>query len=191
MFLKRLGLALIVGCAHAAPQQPAQISSASDETDVQSVVVNEFARGAQSLVVLDMTVIAVGHYGDDHSGALTELGALAPGLRRDFDTKSGERVRVLPLSAQKPVRLVSKASLDSVMATARDPGDYWNKFYAQFPGAFGRIALSRVGFSTDRKQALVLADYGCGGRCGGTRYYLLERTTNGWRILRMAQTRFV
>ncbi len=165
-------------------------SDPTDEAAVQSVVLEQFARGARSLVVLDSTVRGASHYVDeDYAGALQDFGTLAPGLRDDFGRKRGERVPVWQLRASVPVTFVSRQMLDSMGGVG--PREYWNEFYRRFPGSFGRIALSRVGFSSDRNHALVLADYGCGGLCGGTRYYLLERAAGSWRIVRMAQPRIV
>ena len=187
MRLTTVALLLLAACARApSPQLPA--SDPTDEAAVQSTVLNEFAREARSLVVLGNTVRGANHYVDeDYRGALQELGALAAGLREDFDRKRAETVPVRQLSARIPVTLVSRPALDSIGGA--NPREYWDAFRSRFPGAFGLIALSRVGFSSDGSHAMVLADYGCGGRCGGTRYYLLERAAGSWRIVRMAQPR--
>ncbi len=44
------------------------------------------------------------------------------------------------------------------------------------------ITLSRVGFSADKKQALVHAWFGCGQECGYAEFIVLEKTPRGWII---------
>lgn len=180
---------MTAACAHTPPE--IAVARSSDEHAVQSVVLNDVVTvvpGARSVVVLDSTVMGWGHYypGDD-AAAYRELGTLAPGLSNDFAKKRGQKVPVLPPTVAGRVIMVSTYTIASL--PARDPGEFWNAFRTRFPGSFGYVRFSRAGFSSDGKQALVVADYACGGRCGGTRFYLLERTATGWRIANMSQPR--
>ena len=186
-----LPLLLLVACARASSPQLAS-TDPTDEVAVQSAVLDEFRTGAMRLVVLDSTVAGASHYVDeDYASALAEFGPLAPGLREDFDRKRHQRAAVLQPRSRVSIVLVGKRTLDSLRHDSDGPRGYWDRFHRRFPGAFGRVSLSRVGFSADGNHALVLADYGCGGRCGGTRYYLLQRTAEGWRVVRMSQPRIV
>ena len=183
---------LIAACSRA-PETPLLQARFADEAAVQSAVVNQFAEaGVRQIVVLDSTVMGADHFVEqDYAGGLRQLGVLAPGLREDFNRKRLDKVKVGDVRARVPIAFVSQREVADVRRDARTPDDYWRNFRARYPGAFGRISLSRVGFSSDGNKALVLADYGCGPRCGGTRYYLLERSAGGWRILRVAQPRIV
>lgn len=181
--------ALLVACTRAAAVPTASPQITSDESDVQSAVINQLAAGYKSVVVLDSTVMGASHYaGEDYAWALRELRVAAPGLREDFELKREQRVPLLPLTTRGPATIVNRSVVDGI--SGNNPREYWTAFRERFPGSFGRIELSRVGFSADGKQALVLAHYQCGGRCGGTRYYLLERVPGGWQVLRHAQPHF-
>lgn len=49
-------------------------------------------------------------------------------------------------------------------------------------GPFGIVSLSRVGFSAGGTQALVYAQFWCGGDCGHGEYVLLEKRDAGWQV---------
>jgi hypothetical protein len=60
----------------------------------------------------------------------------------------------------------------------------WPEYYMQFPGAQGHLALSRIGFSEDGKQALLYASNWCGGKCGTGSYVVMEKHGSTWKILK-------
>ena len=47
------------------------------------------------------------------------------------------------------------------------------------------IQVSAVGFDESKTRALVYAQYRCGPRCGGGRYYFLEKVEGSWREVRV------
>ena len=58
----------------------------------------------------------------------------------------------------------------------------WDLFFEHHSGSEGWIQLSAVGFSADKKTAVVYASYQCGLRCGGGNFYLLRKKGNQWQI---------
>ena len=73
--------------------------------------------------------------------------------------------------------LVSGKELEEIF---QDGGGSWDKFYKEYLGSKGITTLSRVGFNSDRTQALVYVGYGCGGLCGGGGYLLFVKTNGVW-----------
>jgi hypothetical protein len=56
----------------------------------------------------------------------------------------------------------------------------WINFYRRFPDSRGFIMFSRIGFNTDRTQALVYVGSRCGPRCGDIYFLLLEKLNGAW-----------
>ena len=59
----------------------------------------------------------------------------------------------------------------------------WDAFYKDFPESDGLYDFSRVGFSRDRKEALIYVSHSCGGKCGTGRYYYLTKESGTWEIV--------
>ena len=56
----------------------------------------------------------------------------------------------------------------------------WIAYYRRFPESSGFIMLSRIGFNTERTQALLYLGSRCGPGCGDIHFLLLEKTTGTW-----------
>jgi hypothetical protein len=82
----------------------------------------------------------------------------------------------LPLEYQ----LVSAEKIGSIL---RDISD-WPEYYKQYPGSQGHMALSRVGFSPDGKQALFYVSNWCGGKCATGSYVVMEKQGAAWRVVK-------
>lgn len=59
----------------------------------------------------------------------------------------------------------------------------WEMFYKRFQGASGYMGFSRVGFSSDRKKAVVSVRFLCGDLCALATDYALEKRPNGWHVV--------
>ena len=167
--------------------------SVTAESEVQSAVLDSFfvRPGIERLVIVDSSVRGADHYVDeDYARALGRLGTLPAGLRQDFERKRSAVTKVADLRTRVPVDFFT-AEDRAALRSAQNPTAYWRRFDARFPRSSGLIAVSRVGFSADGEHALMLVDYGCGGLCGGTVYYLLTRQGSTWRTVLAVQPRFV
>jgi hypothetical protein len=58
----------------------------------------------------------------------------------------------------------------------------WTRFYAKYPNSSGLIFLSKVGFNSDRTQAMLYAGRQCGGLCGSGSYLLLNKRNGKWFV---------
>lgn len=76
--------------------------------------------------------------------------------------------------------LVDKTEIDAIFKK----GGWWPDYYKKYPNSQGFLRLSRVGFSTDGKQAVFYARNGCGGKCGTGTYVVMEKVDSGWKIVK-------
>jgi hypothetical protein len=83
---------------------------------------------------------------------------------------------------QKSYQIVASAELDSAFRRrALNAGDDgWEGFRQSFPDSSGYVILSAVGFNSDKTIGLVYVDYRCGGLCGSSSYYILEKRNGRW-----------
>ncbi len=56
-------------------------------------------------------------------------------------------------------------------------------FQLKFPGAYGVISLSRVGFDSTLHEAIVSTSYVCGGLCGSGHRYVLRKLQTHWEVV--------
>ena len=56
----------------------------------------------------------------------------------------------------------------------------WINYYRRFPDSRGFTMLSRIGFNTERTQALLYIGSRCGPGCGDIHFLLLEKTNGVW-----------
>jgi hypothetical protein len=79
-----------------------------------------------------------------------------------------------------PYQLVSPEKIGSTLQDVSD----WPKYYKEYPGAQGHLALSRVGFSPDGKQALLYVSNSCGGKCATGSYVVMEKQGTTWKVVK-------
>ena len=63
---------------------------------------------------------------------------------------------------------------------AKDGSDL---FQLRFPGAWGVISLSRVGFDSTLHEAIVSTAFECGTLCGSGHRYVLRKTGTHWEVV--------
>ena len=88
-----------------------------------------------------------------------------------------------PIRLQDSFDLKVKHVLVEKQVVEKAFGNGWEEFYKRYPDSGGLIILSRVGFNAGMTQALVYIQQGCGALCGSGSYVLLEKRTDGWRVI--------
>jgi hypothetical protein len=107
----------------------------------------------------------------------------------DFITKNAESCCMehkldLPL----PYTLLSEVESGQIwnrpdkQSSRGKPFDGWKVFRDRFPGAFGVISFSRIGFSLNRNQALVEIGISADWLMGHGELVLLSCGSDGWRV---------
>ena len=85
-------------------------------------------------------------------------------------------------SIQKSYQIVASVKLDAAFRrrapNAADDG--WEGFRQSFPDSSGYVILSAVGFNSEKTIGLVYVEYRCGGLCGSSAYYILEKRGGTW-----------
>ena len=191
-----LGLIVIVSllcvqCSRDDHRQPekAAIKLPKSDVDLQeegvySTVLNDVyvREGANRLVIEDDTTL--------HTLTPEEIrnamAVLKRGTWNDLDPRvvedllgknSGASKLTGRLNSKVDVLMLSKEELAAIGVSE----DFWKEFFARYPDQ-SIITLSRVGFSDDRRSALVVTGEQCGGRCGKGMYVYLTREGDHWTI---------
>jgi len=61
----------------------------------------------------------------------------------------------------------------------------WRAFHARFPSTVATLVVSVPVLSADRSQALIYVEQHCGVMCATGSLYVMQRTPEGWRQVRM------
>lgn len=99
----------------------------------------------------------------------------------DYETRNSSKWLLNKLSFKLPVKtnLITDHDLKAIFHGSW--GDLeWINYYRRFPDSRGFIMLSRIGFNTERTQALLYVGSRCGPRCGDIHFLLLEKTNGTW-----------
>jgi hypothetical protein len=109
----------------------------------------------------------------------------SPNDSRAFSGLSNRRTvnrRCYHFAFPKPYQIVSASELDAAFHRPAPNAirDGWEGFRQTFPDSGGYVILSAVGFNSEKTIALVYVDYRCGGLCGSSRYYILEKRDGRW-----------
>jgi len=80
------------------------------------------------------------------------------------------------LFASKGASFISRAEINRF---AED--NFWRLFRFSHPLTFGMLSLSRVGFNSDRTEAIVSFGFSCGGLCGHSSVWKFTKIDGQWR----------
>ena len=62
-------------------------------------------------------------------------------------------------------------------------GKVQKSFEDLFPGAYGIVSFSHVGFDRRLDRAIVAVDFVCGRHCGTARLYVLRKESGNWKVV--------
>jgi len=99
----------------------------------------------------------------------------------DYEAKNNSKWLLNKNSFKLPVKtnLITDDDLRSIFHGSW--GDLeWINYYRRFPESRGFVMLSRIGFNTERTQALVYVGSRCGPGCGDIHFLLLEKANGVW-----------
>jgi hypothetical protein len=186
MKLLSIILALFLSlCAHSLSDFVKADGITSDEYAVYSALIQSmYVKQPVQTVVVDKQTqfykIDWERPEDYRKSILAELSSISEETIEDFEKKNeteGELARHLNLTVDYV--LLGKQS------SARTPEEHakqWKEFDEKYPNSPGIISLSRVGFNSDKDQALVYVANRCGGLCGKGYYVLLMKSGERWKV---------
>jgi hypothetical protein len=130
------------------------------------------------LVVMDRTRTA-----HAHDFELDRMPGVDSATIIDFEKRNTESRSLRYLSSgdiSVPIVLVTQQKLDSFMHNG--PEAYWSEFYRRYPGSFGTIAFSSIGYSADGNIAVLIVDRACGTLCGALSNVVVRRKDARWSV---------
>lgn len=181
---------LVIAAAHAGLCQQAQPRGSrcvvpADEREVLSSFLRADAGSSDFTVVLNETQPS-GADVDYLNLQLAAKGRAIPqDLRKDFKEKDQSNCKLSSLPGLRNVVLISAAQEQTIF---REGMKGWNGFHKKYGENASLVTLSRVGFSPDRKLALVHSSSGIGRMAGGGMLYLLERKNDELVVKYFLQT---
>ena len=92
------------------------------------------------------------------------------------------------LAPGRPVRWFSRAEFAALPKSSGLNDLGWTAFHERFPGSGGHITLSRVGFSSDRTEALVHAGRWFDSLGGAAQVVRLEKVGGTWQVKKRSTT---
>jgi hypothetical protein len=113
----------------------------------------------------------------------------------DFARFSPKRPRMIPFGYRIPVVFLSFADEARMRAegqarlVASHPSNYvpemdlLSEFDRKYPGAWGRLRLSRVGFNPPHTEALIQASFMCGIMCNSHEILFLRKIDGQWTVI--------
>jgi len=117
---------------------------------------------------------------DYRKSILEELRPISQETIEDFEKKNEEKGELA-----RRLALTVKYVLLGNQSQATSPEDYtkqWKEFYEKYPNSPGIISLSRVGFNSNKDQAVVYVANSCAGLCGKGYYVFLMKSDKGWIV---------
>ncbi|HEX8175441.1 MAG TPA: hypothetical protein VF543_10000 [Pyrinomonadaceae bacterium] len=142
--------------------------------------------GERLLIINDSPSLWQGFLEDESKTFFDELKNSSPNLQpetvNDLQVKSqNDTSRLEPkLSIKIKYLLVKDEELDALFKDNVMGG--WEAFERKYPKSSGFLTFSRVGFNSDKSQALVYKSWSCGGLCGGGGYILLTKKKGVWVV---------
>ena len=101
----------------------------------------------------------------------------------DYELKNGEKWLLNKDSFKLPVKAALITDNDLKAIFHGKWGDLeWINYYRRFPDTRGFVMLSRIGFNTQRTQALMYVGSRCGPVCGDRYFLLLQKENGSWVI---------
>src|SRR5262245_9928607 len=86
------------------------------------------------------------------------------------------------------IDLLSKSEIARVFKRTSKKSDGWEKFYHLYPSSPGILRLSRIGFNSDKSQALIFVAHSCGLLCGEGNYFVMAKKDGEWTIVKELTT---
>jgi hypothetical protein len=104
-------------------------------------------------------------------------------LRLDFEYHLP--LTVMTAQARAEMNLDGELAIERAKAqhVQQTENPFWVGFRDRYPGAWGYAVLSQVGFDPKHSEVIVQVMHRCGGSCGSIETMILEKQSDGWRVV--------
>lgn len=170
-------------------KEPSAIDPKSSDANSEEykIYLTALAGKTETFVVRDKTDIdrdSKNFASLESRGFTNFLGQINSDTKADFLKKNENPVNLDKISlSDLEYVFISTAELKEKFAYKFDGEMNWEAFREKYPKARNLYTLSRVGFSADRRQALVFVTNWGGSACGEGNYLLLRKENDGWKIV--------
>ncbi len=112
-----------------------------------------------------------------------------------FARLSPKRPRIIPFGYRIPIEFSSWEEDERMRAVVRarlekerrtnypESFEFASEFARRYPGAWGKLDLTKVGFNRAHNEALVQASFTCGGQCYSDEILFLRKIDNRWTVV--------
>ncbi|MGI9054532.1 MAG: hypothetical protein ACR2F2_01885 [Pyrinomonadaceae bacterium] len=99
-------------------------------------------------------------------------------LIQDFNAKNDKSYLLeRKFAGCKNYVLVTKTDVSDIFKNSKDG---WKDFNVKYPKSGGFERFSRIGFSPDKKQAVIFLSYSCGWLCASGDFYFFVKEEGEW-----------
>jgi hypothetical protein len=155
-------------------------SRTNDTRQLYSIFCNYFTeklteRRTESIVVSERTDFDHHIREIKENASLERLFLFLPALERstleDLLAENSSSSSIAAFDTKKRLIILSDEEEKAIFKTGR-----WDQFWKQYKSSQGIMTLSKIGFSNDRKQAILYYGNGCGEKCGagGLAYFRFD-----------------
>jgi hypothetical protein len=148
-----------------------------DEVDVYRSQLSRDSSPKRTMVVMATTLRWIDDINSFNLPLAVQGHAIPSDVRADFTEKNKAGCLIEPFGGVRNLRFMSSSEEEKLFA--RD----WNEFIKRYGKGAERVAVSRVGFSSDKSLALVHILYSSSGEL-----YLFERKDGKWHVKFYVQT---
>lgn len=159
----------------------------AEEYLVMSTVLSEYDQPGKEFIIMDLTI--QGHDLLDLSPSNfvaprvnEELPQLLDETKKDFNERNRQAYPLeKKFSVKSPYTFITKAEYDAIFKDKFE--DYaWKDFYKKYPKALALYYFSRVGFSSDKKQAVIQIHEAHGTLGKEYVFFLLAKNEDAWKV---------
>ena len=147
------------------------------EIDVYKSQLSRDSSPKRAMVVMATTLRWIDDINSFNLPLAVQGHAIPPDVRTDFTGKNRNGCLIKPFDGVPNLRFMSSSEEEKLFA--RD----WSEFNKKYGKDAERVAVSHVGFSSDKSPALLHVLYSSSGEL-----YLLERKDGKWRVKFNVQT---
>lgn len=170
-----------------------QSEISGEEYEVYSVAIQDFftlSRKVKSVAITDYTIK---DFSDLKSMWQTNdyfrqsFSALLPETIDNYAAANGKEHQVKnSFNLQLHYIFLTKSEVESIFkrGTRVSEMEEWEAFYKKFPEIYTIASVSRVGFNSERNQALVYLEFWCRSLCGEGNYIFLNKQDGKWKVFK-------